>query len=65
LDDFVDEFDVVLNVVFFDIKGVNYRCKSLVEEVERVVLEFAVNRVHFCHLEINNFNEVKHVRDVG
>ena len=64
LNDFVDKFDIVLDVVLFDIERVDNGSESLVKEVERLILKFTVNRVHFCHLEIYNFNEVEHVWNV-
>lgn len=62
LDDFVDKLYVILDVVLFDIKGVDDISESVTEVVEGLIVEFTVDRVHFCDFEVDYFDKVEHVR---
>ncbi len=65
LDDLVHKFDIVLDVVLLDVETVDDRGESLVEVVERLVVELAVDGVHLGYLKVYNLDEVEHVRDTG
>lgn len=63
LDDFVDELNIVLDVVPFDIQSVNNRNEGLRQVVKDIILQFAIDRVHLGNFEINYLNEVVGIWD--